>query len=420
MRFRDAPPPPPPSSYPSHLSSLPPITPVSPLSPFRRTSRISSRGTIPQTPNRDDTLSPSNDARSARSSVTGVSGNTPEQVEGQITTAYVAARSSADLIRVVDLTPQRVAMVDGREGLASPREATPTPTPAPKPQLAPAVTITSGPKRSLLSSKKTTDASSSAPSEPFSIATVPSVIVPMGPENQMPTNRYVWPIHPSISTSTRHRRASSDLSSLGRRSQVVPVDQSFLRMSQAYSEYSDNGSQVSFDPRRSSRPSSFWASSTQASGDTFGTRRRQSLGTSVADDTFSDAHEVVGGAPHSTKAVSEDGSLDEYGSKRRSHKFETDAAITAQLIQAAVKNDHRIWPQTAPPTSGTTLLHGLVEESSERSASPASLLRRASSRRTTSKVDQVLGRGAQAAADASSSERKAFQTALESSIIPRS
>ena len=152
-------------------------------------------------------------------------------------------------------------------------------------------------------------------------------------------------------------------------------------------------------------------------------RRHQSLSstasTSVSGQTGSMSPEVI--AIHNSKGLFSSPTQP----KRTHRKPESDAAITAHLLKTASRDPRKIVPalggalsppiQLHPPSSGTPLKSGLVDEEcgvasgDDRETPP----RKRDPLKTRSKIEQLLGDGAVAAGAQMEYERQACRDALQ-------
>lgn len=98
-------------------------------------------------------------------------------------------------------------------------------------------------------------------------------------------------------------------------------------------------------------------------------------------------------------------------------KPETELSIATQLLQGALKNPNRIFPSNVPPSTGTPLQGGGVKErGSEEDLEEDGETTWSRGDRVKSKVEQVLGPGAESVKRKVEAERKALKSRTETPV----
>ena len=448
-----------------------------------------------------------------------------------VRTAYVAARSAADLIRLLDLDQyqsthwtqdegrQELEIKEGGDGLVEVTRRREGGNKQPSPSLdiahsntlpppanlaftmSPLSAFNSSPAKTSLSTHTTSPSSTLPPTSPPSSNIAFPRSGPAHHRLQLQSPGYYSPpprgrhdtsfltfSQASSVVSDTVSMASSDRTSVRRPN--VPVDKSFLRMTTTTGVSSDwgpsshtdkppSGTSDADDEHRTIEMNRASAVSTGM----FGRPRRWSTigsvkGSSSNRDTidpFANAREA-GESFLSDEEEADTPSLSSGARRRRRHASlsssstsgylgpiagpvlqaqhangifpiptrkrtslnqpKSDAAITSHLLKSASLNERRVNPSSgdkptlapaitlAPPSLGTPLIGGVREERGVEDSSDGDVAMMAKKRaqrqgRTMSKVDQVLGQGAQIASEIWETERRTLKDAIEKSVVPK-
>lgn len=192
---------------------------------------------------------------------------------------------------------------------------------------------------------------------------------------------------------------------------------------------------------------SFWDDEEEGSSKSpsTGLRRRPRSVSSASDSTPSasvSGAEVSSAQLHRANSQAGSGYFPSPTQRKVSHKKpESEREITAHLIKTSARNDLRIVPRSRPPPLGLSLSGGIMSPAPPSSGTPLKgggvrdesiygdsgesdlglgggpSLVRVASKRTTGKLDQMLGEGAETARVLMEFERRAIESAVQTSQV---